>query len=205
MYSEGEADEARHLELDSIKEAHCTTLVQSARYQRYHDCNVRERLFSIGDLVLRRIQDKLGLHKLNSRWEELFIVKQTTRPRSYRLQYPEGQDVPNSYIIQNEQNFYHKKTPSDSCSSSAKAVSFRFNLEAMCYRIRNVNSLLKFGGYSHIQVSYKSTSCHKHDGGCDDDRIFQNRLDPLNWIQSNLFDGLTLGAILTTPKVAELG
>jgi hypothetical protein len=28
---------------------------------------VKERSFSIGDLVLRRIQDESGLHKLNSR------------------------------------------------------------------------------------------------------------------------------------------
>jgi hypothetical protein len=46
MYNEGEADEARQLELDSVEEAHCTALVQSARYlqgiQRYHDRNMRE-------------------------------------------------------------------------------------------------------------------------------------------------------------------
>jgi hypothetical protein len=30
MYNEGEADKARQLELDSIEEAHCTALVQSA-------------------------------------------------------------------------------------------------------------------------------------------------------------------------------
>jgi hypothetical protein len=69
MYNEGEADEARHLELDSVEEAHCTVLVQSARYlqgiQRYHDRNMKERSFSIGDLVLRRIQDESGLHKLS--------------------------------------------------------------------------------------------------------------------------------------------
>jgi hypothetical protein len=68
MYNEGAADEARLLELDSVEEARCTGLVQSARYlqeiRRYHDRNVRERLFSIGDLVLRRIQDESGLHKL---------------------------------------------------------------------------------------------------------------------------------------------
>jgi hypothetical protein len=62
MYNEGEADEARQLELDSVEEARCTALVQSARYlqgiQRYHDHNVRERSFSIGDLVLRCIQDE---------------------------------------------------------------------------------------------------------------------------------------------------
>jgi hypothetical protein len=61
MYNKGEADEARQLELDSIEEARCTALVQSPRYlqgiRRYHDCNVRERSFNIGDLVLHRIQD----------------------------------------------------------------------------------------------------------------------------------------------------
>jgi hypothetical protein len=79
MYKEGEADEARQLELDSVEEARCSALVQSARYlqgiQRYHDRNIKERSFSIGDLVLRRVQDESGLHKLNSRWEGPFIVK----------------------------------------------------------------------------------------------------------------------------------
>jgi hypothetical protein len=100
MYNEGEADEARQLELDSVKEARCTALVQSAQYlqgiRRYHDRNIREWSFSIGNFVLRRIQDESGLHKLNLRWEGPFIVKQITRPGSYRLQYLEGQDVPNS-------------------------------------------------------------------------------------------------------------
>jgi hypothetical protein len=87
MYNEGEADEARQLELDSVEEARCTALVQSARYlqgiRRYHDRNVRERSFSIGNLVLHRIQDESGLYKLNSRWEGPFIVKQIRRSGSY--------------------------------------------------------------------------------------------------------------------------
>jgi hypothetical protein len=110
MYNEGETDEARQLELDSVEEVRCTALVQSARYlqgiQRYHDRNVRERSFSIGDLVLHRIQDESGLHKLNSRWEGPFVVKQVTRPRSYWLQCPVGQDVPNSWNIQNLRKLY---------------------------------------------------------------------------------------------------
>jgi hypothetical protein len=110
MYSEGEADEARQLELDSVEEARCTALVQSARYlqgiRRYHDRNIRERSFSVGDLVLRRIQDESGLHKLNSRWEGPFVVKQVTRPGSYRLQFPEGREVPNSWNVQNLRKFY---------------------------------------------------------------------------------------------------
>jgi hypothetical protein len=87
MYNEGETDEARQLELDSVEEARCTALVQSARYLqgiwRYHDHNMRERSFNIGDLVLLRIQDESGLHKLNSRWECSFVIKQVTRPGSY--------------------------------------------------------------------------------------------------------------------------
>jgi hypothetical protein len=110
MYNEGEADEVRQLELDSVEEARCIALVQSARYlqgiRRYHDRNVREWSFSVGDLVLCRIQDESALHKLNSRWEGPFFVKQVTRPGSYWLQYPEGQDVPNSWNIQNLHKFY---------------------------------------------------------------------------------------------------
>jgi hypothetical protein len=110
MYNEDEADEARQLELDSMEEAHCTALVQSARYlqgiRRYHDRNVREWSFSVGDLVLRRIQDESGRHKLNSRWEGPFVVKQVTRPGSYRLQSPEGCEVPNSWNVQNRRKFY---------------------------------------------------------------------------------------------------
>jgi hypothetical protein len=70
MYEEGEADQARHLELDSTEEVRCNALLQLARYlqciQCFHDCNVQEGSFSIGDLVLHRIQDEIELHKLNS-------------------------------------------------------------------------------------------------------------------------------------------
>ena len=55
-YQEGEADEARQLELDSVEEARINALTQSARYlqsvRRYHDRNVQQRSFNVGDLVL---------------------------------------------------------------------------------------------------------------------------------------------------------
>jgi len=88
-YQEGEADAARQLELDTMEEVRCNALLQSARnlqgVRRYHDRNVQRRSFNIGDMVLRRIQDETGLHKLNSRWEGPFIVTKVTRPGSYRL------------------------------------------------------------------------------------------------------------------------
>ena len=88
-YQEGEADEAQLIELDSVEEARVNALTQSARYLQgvrcYHDRNVQQRSFNIGDLVLRRIQDETGLHKLNSRWEGPFIVTKVTRPGSYKI------------------------------------------------------------------------------------------------------------------------
>jgi hypothetical protein len=70
IFEEGEADTARHLELDSANEIRCNVLLQSARYlqgvRRYHDQNVQRCSFDVGDMVLRQIQDDAGLHKLNS-------------------------------------------------------------------------------------------------------------------------------------------
>jgi hypothetical protein len=110
MYEEGKADQARCLELDSAKEVKCNVLLQSACYlqgtRRYHDCNVQERSFSIGDLVLHCIQDETGLHKLNSRLEGPFIIAKVTRPGSYQLLYPDGQEVPNSSNIELLWRFY---------------------------------------------------------------------------------------------------
>jgi hypothetical protein len=80
MYEEGEVDQARYLELDSVEEVRCNDLLQSSRY---HDHNAQERSFSIGELVLHRIQDEIGLHKLNSQWEGPFIVAKFTRPSLY--------------------------------------------------------------------------------------------------------------------------
>ena len=109
-YQEGEEDEARQLELDTIEEARINALTQSARYlqgvRRCHDRNVQIRSFSVGDLVLRWIQDETGLHKLNSRWEGPFIVSKVTRPRSYRITYADGNEVTNSWNIEHLCKFY---------------------------------------------------------------------------------------------------
>jgi hypothetical protein len=110
MFEEGKADTARHLELDSTEEILCNAFLQSTRYlqgvRRYHDRNVQRCSFNVGDIVLRRIQDDTGLHKLNSRWEGSFIVHKVTGPGSYRLQYPNGQEVPNSWNIEHLHRFH---------------------------------------------------------------------------------------------------
>jgi hypothetical protein len=51
----------------------------------YHDRNVREWSFNMGDLVLRRIQSTKGMHKLSAPWEGPFIVMEVVSPSTYRL------------------------------------------------------------------------------------------------------------------------
>jgi hypothetical protein len=96
-YDEGVSEDSRRVDIDGLEEARCVALVQSARYlegiRRYHDHNVKERSFNVGDLVLRRIRNTEGLHKLSSPWEGPFIVAKVTRPGSYRLQTLEGEEV----------------------------------------------------------------------------------------------------------------
>jgi hypothetical protein len=56
MFEEGEANTARHLELDSAEEIRCNVLFQLASYlqgvHRYHDKNIQRRSFNVGDIVL---------------------------------------------------------------------------------------------------------------------------------------------------------
>jgi hypothetical protein len=58
-YDENEAELTRCTDIDSAEEHRLTASIQHARYEqqllRYHDHNIRERDFNVGDLVLRRI------------------------------------------------------------------------------------------------------------------------------------------------------
>jgi hypothetical protein len=109
-YDEGIFEDSRRVDIDGLKEARCTALVQSARYlegiRRYHDPNVKERSFNVGDLVLRRIQNTEGLHKLSSPGEGPFTVAKVAGPGSYRLQTIEGEEVNNSWNVDQLCRFY---------------------------------------------------------------------------------------------------
>jgi ribonuclease HI len=78
QYDEGVSEDSTRVDINGLEEARCAALVQSARYlegiRRYHDRNVKERSINVGDLVLRRIQNTEGLHKLSSPWEGPFTV-----------------------------------------------------------------------------------------------------------------------------------
>jgi hypothetical protein len=110
QYDEGISEDSRRVDIDGLEEARCAALVQSARYlegiRRYHDHNVKECSFNVGDLVLRRIQNTKGLHKLSSPWEGPFTVSKLTRPGSYCLQTLEGENISNSWNIDQLCRFY---------------------------------------------------------------------------------------------------
>jgi hypothetical protein len=109
-YEEGTAEETRKVNLDSIEEHRVTALMRHTRYEqqrrRYHDCNVQERPFNMGDLVLRCIQSTKGMHKLSAPWEGPFIVMEVVSPSTYRLQRADGQGVPNVWNIKHLCRFY---------------------------------------------------------------------------------------------------
>jgi hypothetical protein len=110
QYDKGISEDSRRVDIDGLEEACCAALVQSARYlegiRRYHDRNVKERSFNVGDLVPRRIQNTEGLHKLSSPWEGPFVVAKMTRPGLYRLQTLEGEDINNSWNVDQLCRFY---------------------------------------------------------------------------------------------------
>jgi hypothetical protein len=93
-----------------LEEARCDALVQLARcpkgIRRYHDHNIKEHSFNVDNLVLRRIQNTEGLHKLSSTWEGPFSISKVTGPGSYHLQTLEGDDISNSWNVDQLCRFY---------------------------------------------------------------------------------------------------
>jgi hypothetical protein len=105
-----EAEATRLEDIDVLEEERLNAVIQSARYQqtlrRYHDKAVRQRSFSVGDLVLCRILTGEGRHKLSPSWEGPFIVAEVTRPGSYRLTQMDGTEIGNSWNIEHLRKFY---------------------------------------------------------------------------------------------------
>jgi hypothetical protein len=107
---EGIAEKMCKVDHDSIEEHHVAVLMQHTRHEqqlpRYHDHNVHERSFNVGDLVVRHIQDTKGMHKLSAPWEGPFIVMEVIGPATYRLQWADGLGIPNVWNIEHLRRFY---------------------------------------------------------------------------------------------------
>ena len=84
--------------------------LRAARYQqalrRYHCLNIRSRTLEMGDLVLRRVLSREGLHKLSPMWEGPFRIARVSRPGAVRLETQDGIPIQNAWNIQHLRKFY---------------------------------------------------------------------------------------------------
>jgi hypothetical protein len=109
-YDEDANRRAREDLLDQLDEARTVALMHSARYQqalrRYQARKVRRRDFSEGDLVLRLRQDNRGRHKLSPPWEGSYVVMKVLKPGTYKLANEDGEELINTWNIQQLRRFY---------------------------------------------------------------------------------------------------
>ena len=77
-YVEASNELARQDSVDALEEARELALERSAIYQqdlrRYHARRIKTRTFQEGDLVLRLVQNKEGMHKLSPPWEGPIVI-----------------------------------------------------------------------------------------------------------------------------------
>jgi hypothetical protein len=109
-FDEDLQEQQRRQDVDFVDERRWRAAVQNARYnqalRRYHQRIVRNRELRVGDLVLRRILNREGLHKLSPSWEGPFKVTKVCRPGSVRLATEEGMQLPNPWNIEHLRKFY---------------------------------------------------------------------------------------------------
>ena len=109
-YDEEQAGAVRSKDVDRVKEECLITCVHIAKYledlRRYYNHNIKGRSFAVDNLVLHRKQKTEGMHKLSSPWEGPYVVKEVTRPGSYRLSNSDIIDVANSWHIEHLIRFY---------------------------------------------------------------------------------------------------
>jgi hypothetical protein len=110
FYEEGEAEQTCRVNLDSLKEQRLAAVMRQARHDQqlrcYHNRNVKETSFNVGDLVLKRIQKTDGMHKLSAPWEGPFVVTEVNSLSTYRLQWGDGQGVPDPWNVEHLRQFY---------------------------------------------------------------------------------------------------
>jgi hypothetical protein len=90
---------------EELQERQCHQDVDQV-LRRYHQRFVHSRELRVGDLILRRILNREGLHKLSPSWEGPFKVSKVCRPGSVCLATEEGVQLPNPWNIERLRKFY---------------------------------------------------------------------------------------------------
>jgi transposase InsO family protein len=109
-FDESLQEQLRRDDVDLVDERRRQASIRNARYnqalRRYHEWFVHSRELRVADLVLRRILNREGLHKLSPNWEGPFKVIEVCRPGCVRLATEEGVPLPNPWNIEHLRKFY---------------------------------------------------------------------------------------------------
>jgi hypothetical protein len=83
-FDESMQEKLQREDVDFIDKCRWQAAIQNPRYnqalRRYHQRFVHSRKLQVGDLVLRRVLNREGLHKLAPSWEGPFKVTKICRP-----------------------------------------------------------------------------------------------------------------------------
>jgi hypothetical protein len=109
-FDESMQEQLWHEDVDFIDEHRWRAAIWNARYnqalRRYHQQFVHSRELRVKDLVLRRVLNREGLHKLSPSWEGPFKVTEICWPRCVCLATTEGVPLPNPWTIEHLRKFY---------------------------------------------------------------------------------------------------
>jgi hypothetical protein len=109
-FDESMQEQLRCEDVDFIDERRWQAAIQNAWYnqalRRYHQWFVHSRKLGVRDLVLRRVLNREGLHKLSPCWEGPFKVTEICRPGCVRLATTEGEPLPNPWNIEHLRKFF---------------------------------------------------------------------------------------------------
>jgi hypothetical protein len=109
-FDEPAQEQLRREDVDFIDEHRWQAAIRNARYnqalKRYYQRFVHSRKLEVGDLVLRRILNQEGLHKLSPSWEGPFKVTEICRPGCVPLAIANGVPLPNPWNIEHLRKFF---------------------------------------------------------------------------------------------------
>ena len=109
-FDESMQEKLQREDVDFIDERRWQAAIRNARYnqvlRRYYELFVHSRELRVRDLVLRRVLNQEGLHKLSPSWEGPFKVTEACRPGCVRLATTKGETLHNSWNIEHIHKFF---------------------------------------------------------------------------------------------------
>ncbi len=95
--------------MNLLEEHQETVAVRAANYhqalRQYHEKRIRARTLSIGDYVLRWV-NQAGGKKLSPKWEGPYMITQVLRPGAFKIADGDGRELANSWNIDQLRKFY---------------------------------------------------------------------------------------------------